>query len=78
MSFSTLGDWDKRTLDYFRNVAEAMAGNNRKEAGKIFGRIRERIAVAIIVGQGQVVREVNRRNSMGRSSVIHSRYLGGF
>ena len=67
----------QKTLDYLKNKAEAMAGNNRKEAGKMFRRIRERIAVAIIVGQGQVVREVNRRNSMGRCWVIHSRYLGG-
>ena len=58
-------------------MAQALAGNNRKEAGKLFRRMREKIAVAIIVGQGQVVREINRRNSMGRSSVIHSRYLGG-
>ena len=58
LSFTTLGEWDGRTLDYFRNLAQTMAGNSRKEAGKLFRRMREKIAVAIIVGQGQVVREV--------------------
>jgi len=50
------------TFAYLKNLAFHMAGGDTDKSAKIFRRMRESIAIALVWGQGRVIDEFNRKN----------------
>jgi hypothetical protein len=52
------------TFAYFKNMAFVLAAGDTEKSAKIFRRLREVIAIALVWGQGRVIDEFNRKNSL--------------
>jgi hypothetical protein len=50
------------TFAYLKNLAYHLAGGDTDKSAKIFRRLREVIAIALVWGQGRVIDEFNRKN----------------
>jgi hypothetical protein len=62
LAFTTYLDWADSTFEWFKAITMELAGNNRRKASQYMRRVRERIGVAIVRGQGRVVDELNNQN----------------
>ena len=60
-ALTSYGEWDSRTFRFGRDIALAIAGEDKKVAGLIFARLRQQVAFSLHLGQGRLVAEFNRR-----------------
>ena len=49
-------------FEWFQAVTMELANNNRRKASGYMRKVRERIGIAIVRGQGRVVDELNNQN----------------
>ena len=63
LAFTTYGGWDSRTFKHLRELCATIAGNDDKDlASVIFTAMRQRIAMALTIGQFKLIQSLNRKN----------------
>jgi len=66
--FETYGGYAPSTFKFLKEISLTIAQDDEDIAGRIFRHLRDRIAVALHVGHGQLISELNTRNYAGPSS----------
>ena len=66
LSFDTYGNYADVTWAFLKNVTDAMANNDGDIAGKLMRALRERIATAIVITEGRIIDEINRKNHIAK------------
>ena len=62
ISITTYGGVSDEALAYFQSVAARLAGDDADTQAGIMRRIRDIVAVNVVMGQGRVIAEWRRRN----------------
>ena len=68
LAFSSYLATETATLEWLRDRARVLASGDRKLAGTYFRRIRDWVAMVLVVGQGRLITELNRKNRLRGSS----------
>ena len=62
LAFSTYLVWDKSTFEYLQGVTGTIAAGDFDLQARLFRKLREDVAAALVVSQGRLISELNRRN----------------
>jgi len=73
LATDTYGGYAKSTWVCMHRQAAAAANNDMVLQGKLVRRVRDQIATAIVLGQGRLIDEWNRKNRLARGRSVSVR-----